>query len=357
MIRGTFRTTSSGEPASRSSHLRRLLTATLAIGLLLAPAAAHAATTDADAIDAAASPGAPAEAVYPFTFIDDEGTTIIVAAKPQRIVSLSPAITETVFALGAGDRLVGGTDYDDYPAEAVALPDVAGFSGVLIEQVVAQAPDLVLAAGNGFTPADDITRMRELGLNVAVFYAETHEEVLAAIRRIGTAIGEAPAAYALSARIAADLERVAAAVATTATRPRTFYQIGSEPELYGPAPGSFLADLIVLAGGDPIVTSDPAVYSISAEQIIAQDPEVIVLGDAIWGVCPADVMARPGWDVLTAVRDGAVRPVDDTTITRPGPRIALGFAELARAIHPEIEIEGLQLDSSPCAAARAAGGA
>ena len=118
------------------------------------------------------APGAGAPA-FPVTLVDDEGTEVTLEAEPQRIISLSPANTEIVFALGAGDRLVGGTDYDDYPAEAAALPDVATFQGVVMEQVVELEPDLVLAAGNAFTPPDDIARMRELGYPVLVVYAPT----------------------------------------------------------------------------------------------------------------------------------------------------------------------------------------
>ena len=119
------------------------------------------------------------------TIVDDEGTEVVIEALPERIISLSPANTEIVFALGAGDRLVGGTDFDDFPAEAAALPDVATFTGVIMEQVVELEPDLVLAAGNDFTPADDIARMRELGFPVVVVYAETVDEVLADIELIG----------------------------------------------------------------------------------------------------------------------------------------------------------------------------
>lgn len=340
--------TSSVTTASRSFRLRAILAAALAASLALAPGLVRAQTSE-DAADPGASPGVPADPVYPITFIDDEGTQVTIAARPERIVSLSPAITETIFALGAGDRLVGGTDFDDYPLEAIDLPDVATFSGVILEQLVAQAPDLVLAAGNGFTPADDIVRLRELGYPVVVLYAETHAEVLSGIRRIGTAIGAVPAAYALSAQIEEDLGRVADAVATMTTRPRTFYQIGSDPEIYGPAPESFLADLVRLAGGDPVVTADPASYAISLERLVAEDPEVIIVADALWGVCPADVAARPGWGSMAAVRTSAIRPVADTEITRPGPRIAQGFAHLARAIHPELVIGGFPPDPVLCA--------
>jgi iron complex transport system substrate-binding protein len=276
---------------------------------------------------------------FPVTIVDDEGTETVIEEEPERIISLSPANTEIVFALGAGDRLVGGTDFDDYPEEAAALADVATFSGVLIEQVVDLEPDLVLAAGNAFTPPADIERMRELRLPVVVVYAESVDEVLADIELIGDAIGEASSADAVTAAMRSRIDEVTEAVAAIEERPRTFYQIGSEPEIYGPAPGSFIADMVVLAGGHPITTTDPAVFSIPVERLVRQDPEVIVVGDAAYGVCPEQVTARPAWQVMTAVREGAVRPIEDTIVTRPGPRLAEGLAALAVAIHRDLVLD------------------
>ncbi len=285
---------------------------------------------------------------FPLTLVDDEGTQVVIEAMPQRIISLSPANTEVVFALGAGDRLVGGTAWDDYPAEAADLADVATFQGVTMEQVVELEPDLVLAAGNFFTPPDDVARMRELGYPVVVLYAADVPAVLADIELIGAAIGAAPEAAALTAEMAAALDEVAAAAAAAGSTPRTFYQIGSEPEIYAPAPGSFVADMVALAGGEPVTTSDPAVFSIPLEELIVADPEVIVVGDANYGVCPADVAARPGWGGMTAVVNGDIRPVDDVPVTRPGPRLAQGLASLARAIHPDLELAGFPADPPLC---------
>lgn len=288
---------------------------------------------------ATASPSAsPTEAAFPITLTDDEGTEITLDAAPERVISLSPANTEIVFALEAGGSLVGGTDFDDFPAEAADLPDVATFTGVLMEQVVDLDPDLVLAAGNGFTPAADIERMRDLGLPVLVVYAETVDEVLSDIELIGQAIGRPAEATELTAGMSGRIEEVTDAAGASGDAPRVFYQIGSEPELYGPAPGSFIADMVELAGGDPITTSDPAVFSIPVEQLVTADPEVIVVGDAAYGVCPEQVAARAGWRQMTAVREGAVRPIDDTIVTRPGPRLAHGLASLAVAINPDIEL-------------------
>jgi iron complex transport system substrate-binding protein len=323
-----------GRPTSRGLRLVLATALSAVVGLAVLPSAALLA----------------ADPAFPITLVDDEGTQVTIAAAPQRIISLSPATTETVFALGAGERLVGGTSWDDYPAEAADLPDVATFQGVTMEQVVDLEPDLVLAVGNFFTPPDDVARMRELGYPVLVLYAPDVPSVLADIELIGAAIGATDAAADLTERMDAQLDEIAAAAAAAGSTPRTFYQIGSEPEIYAPAPDSFVADMVSLAGGEPITTSDPAVFSIPLEELVVADPEVIVVGDANYGVCPADVAARPGWGDMTAVREGHIRPVDDVPVTRPGPRLAQGLASLARAIHPDLELTAFPADPPLCTA-------
>ena len=287
---------------------------------------------------------------YPLTVTDDEGTEVTVEAQPQRIISLSPANTEIVYALGAGDRLVGRTEWDDYPSEARDLTPVATFSGVNMEQAVALEPDLVLAAGNFFTPPDDIATMRELGIPVVVVYAPDVPTVLADIELVGEVVGASDEAAALVADMNEQFDAIAAAVAQVESSPRVFYEVGAEPEIYAPAPDSFLADLVIMAGGEPVTTGDAAAWAIPLEELLVADPEVIVLGDANYGVCPANVAARPGWEDMTAVVDGAVVPVDDVPVTRPGPRLAQGLASLARAIHPELELAGFPADPPMCEA-------
>jgi iron complex transport system substrate-binding protein len=299
------------------------------------PTTAVATSPASTAASASASP-VTAQPAFPLTVTDDEGTEVTVEVEPQRIISLSPANTETVFALGAGERLVGGTDADDYPAEAKALSDVATFQGVNIEQVVDLEPDLVLAAGNDFTAPADIDRLRDLGLPVVVLYPETVEEVYADIELIGTVIGAYPEAAAITAQMEARIEAIAE-VAQAGDEPRVFYELGDQPEIYGPAEDSFIADLIELAGGGPITTDQSFVFPL--ERLVEADPQVIVLGDANYGATPEGVAARKGgWAQMTAVREGEVRPIDDIIVTRPGPRLAEGLAALALAIDPHLEL-------------------
>jgi iron complex transport system substrate-binding protein len=284
---------------------------------------------------------------FPLTVTDDDGTQVTIPAEPQTIVSLTPANTEIVYALGAGDRMRGGTDFDDYPPEAAALPDVVTGIAVQVEQIVDIDPDLVLAGGNNFTPTADVDRLRSLGIEVIVVYPETVDEVLADINLIGQALGRHDQAVAMTAAMDDRISEVVDAVAALG-EPRTFYEIGYGPDIYGPAPDSFVADMVELAGGDAITTTDPAVFTMPLERLVDEDPEVVVLGDAAYGTCPDSVPGRPGWDGMTAVEEGAVRPVDDIVVTRPGPRLAEGLAALALAIHPDANIAPPQAGATLC---------
>ncbi|MDP9482907.1 MAG: helical backbone metal receptor [Chloroflexota bacterium] len=282
-----------------------------------------------------ASPTTEPAATFPLTLTDDEGTELQLNAPPQRIVSLTPANTEILFAIGAGDRVIATTDFDDFPAAAVALPDVASYTAIDIEQIVAMGADLVVAGGNSFNPPDQLAKLRSLGIPVLVVYARNVATVLADIELIGDAVGDGPAARELTALMQAGFDRVVAATEAL-PKPRTFYEIDTTGGIFGPSDESFLAEMIDLAGGDPITTGDPDKFDISLEKLVAADPEVIVLGDAAYGATPAIVKARPGWGTMTAVKTGAIRPSKDILITRPGPRLVEGLENLAVAIHPEL---------------------
>jgi iron complex transport system substrate-binding protein len=195
----------------------------------------------------------------------------------------------------------------------------------------------VIVGGNFFNGPAAIAQLRGLGIPVVVTYAPTVDAVLRDIELIGTAVGLDDAAGELAASMQAGFDEVAAATADL-PRPRVFYELDATSDIYTAADDSFVAEMITLAGGDPITTGSPTDFAISLERLITADPEIIVLGDAAYGVTAEAVAARPGWDVMTAVRDGAIRPVNDLVVTRPGPRLVDGLRELTLAIHPDAAV-------------------
>jgi iron complex transport system substrate-binding protein len=278
----------------------------------------------------------PPPPAFPATLTDDEGTSVTLKAEPKKIVSLTPASTEILFALGAGPRVVATTDFDDYPPEAVALPDVASFTAVDVEKIVGLEPDLVIAGGNSFNPPDAIAKLREVGVPVLVTYAPTTAGVLKDINLIGQAVGLPEEAADMTATMQAGFDAVSAATAGL-PKPRTFYEIDtSTGTIYTVADGSFSAEMVELAGGQPITTGSTTDFAIPLEKLITADPELILLGDAAYGVTPDQVKGRAGWNVMTAVKNGDITPVNDLIITRPGPRLVEGLRELAVAVHPDL---------------------
>jgi iron complex transport system substrate-binding protein len=287
---------------------------------------------------ASAAPSASATEVgYPLTLTDDAGREVDIPAEPERIVSLAPSNTEIVCALDACDRLVGVTDFDDYPAEVAEVPDVVIGAVVDVELVAQADPDLVLAAGNELTPSAVITELAGLGYPVLVLYPETLEAVLDNVELVGTAINAVEAAGEVTEHMTEHIAEVRAAVAGE-TAPRTFYEVGLfEGAIYTAGQDSFLAGLIETAGGDPI-TGDPLTTAIAIEDLLLADPELILLGDAAYdpSITPESVAARPGWEGMTAVVTGRIEVMEeDLVITRPGPRIIEGLEALARAMHPD----------------------
>lgn len=301
------------------------------------PEAVTAAPTGTPASPSPAPLSPSPAAAFPVSVTDDEGTIVEIATEPARIVSLTPATTEILFAIGAGDSVIATTDFDDYPPEAVELPDVASFTSVDVEQIVGLEADLVIAGGNNFNDPEAISRLRTLGVPVVVTYAADIDGVLRDIELVGTATGHAAAARDLVAAMRAGFDDVAAAVAAE-DRPRVFYELDATSEIYTAADDSFVEEMIELAGGDPITTGSTTSFSISLERLIDADPEIILLGDAAYGVTPDQVTNRPGWPVMTAVREGRIVPVNDIVVTRPGPRLVEGLRQLAAAIHPDVAL-------------------
>jgi len=281
-------------------------------------------------------------AAFPVTVTDDEGTAVDLPAAPQKIVSITPATTEILFELGAGDRIVATDDGSDYPDAAKALPHVATFDKVDVEKVVALEPDLVIAGGLGFTPADSIAKLRSLKVPVVVVYAKSVDGVYADIELLGTATGTADAADALTTKMRTDMQAVSAAVSAAGTKPRVYYEIGYDDTtgaIYAPADDSFVAEMVTLAGAEAITTGDPASYQIPLETLIQRDPQIIVLGtNPFYNPTPASVLQRTGWSAMTAVKTKDVRPVNDIEITRPGPRLPTGLRSLAAAIWPDVTL-------------------
>ena len=329
--------------------LRPLLVLTAVLAILVAACSSAATARPATPSGATGSLVAPATATppaasasvgptFPMTLTDDEGTAVELKAEPARIVSLTPATTEILFALGVGDRIVGKVeDFTPYPPEVSAIPDVAKFGEVDVEKIVSLGADVVIAGGNSFNPPDKIAQLRKLNVPVLVVYAPDIAGVLADIELTGDAVGRSSEARDLTASMQAAFDQVQAATADLA-KPRVFYELDASQKIYTAADSSFLAEMLTLAGGEPITTGSTTNFEIPLETLVTADPELILLGDAAYGTTADAVKARTGWAGMTAVKNGAIVAVDDVIISRPGPRLVDGLRALALAIHPDAAV-------------------
>jgi len=285
-----------------------------------------------------ASESADVAVPKPVSVVDDAGRTVEIARTPQRFVSLAPSNTEILFALGLDDKVVGVTDFCDYPEEAKAIEKVGGIEPNL-EKIVALNPDLVLAIGGSPAQVEKATEMEKLGLTVLVLEPGDIEGIMANIELVGKAAGAEKEASELVTEMRKRFDDITARVKGAESRPKVFFELdATDPSKpYTPGPGSFIDALISLAGGSNVGAGAKMQWAqLSTEEIIAQDAEVIVLGDANYGVTAEMVKERPGWSVITAVKNAAIYPIDDVLVSRPGPRIIDGLEALTRIIHPEL---------------------
>ena len=261
------------------------------------------------------------------------------AGVPRRVISLAPSLTEMVFALGAGDRLVGVTTYCNYPPAAQRVAKVGGLAdGTLdLERVVALKPDLVLAIGAG--QARSLDAFRRLGLRVEVVHSETFEDVFSALTRLGSLLGREAAAKELTAELSRRVERVRKAVATLppSSRPRVFYELWDRP-LMTANRDTLIGRLIEMAGGVNVFADLTSRYpQVSPEAVVKRRPELIVAPDHHASVVDARTLARqPGLQSLPAIRNGRILVLDGDLVSRPGPRVADALELLAHTFHPNL---------------------
>ncbi|MFO0613199.1 MAG: helical backbone metal receptor [Polyangiaceae bacterium] len=254
--------------------------------------------------------------------------------RAQRVVGVSPSMTETAFAIGAGDRLVGRTTFCDYPEAAKKLPTIGGFTDASLEAIVALEPTLVI--GERRPGGRDLDQsLRDRGIDT--FFPPMYD--VAQIRDMITALATKLDAAARAAEVVRELDgKLDAVRARVATRPRpkTLFLFDFHP-LVGAGPGAFPNELLGIAGGANAVTTGGEYPELSPEGVLSLDPDVVIDGSAGAYADPPEVLlaAAPGLASLRALKSHRVARLATNAALRPGPRIGDGVAELAGIIHPE----------------------
>jgi iron complex transport system substrate-binding protein len=270
-------------------------------------------------------------AAWPVQVVDDLGREVVMERPPARVVSMVPSHTELLCALGACERLVGRDTWSNYPPAVLSLPDLGSAFAPDLEMLVALRPDLVLVDEySGLTDA-------LAGLGVVVFAGTAQQlvDIYDIAERVGALLGLPLEAASMIAAVQAEVAAVAAAVAGR-ERPQVYYELDPSPYSVGPA--SYLGTLIELAGGRTIVPAALGDFPLlDPEFVVAANPAVIVLGDAMYGIDADLLRQRPGWAAIAAIRTGHVvelNQAESDMLSRAGPRVGAALALLARAFHP-----------------------
>ncbi len=282
---------------------------------------------------------APSPTPASLEFTDGLKNTIRLAGPAKRVVSLAPSNTEILFAVGAGAQVVGRDEFSNYPAEAASVASVGGSMGKYnAESIVSLKPDLVLAAE--INPPELVKSLQDLGLTV--YYLSnptTMDGMYANLATVARLTGHEAETTALVEKLKQRVEAVKTRLGTPETRPTVFYELdASQPNApYTIGPGSFMDLLIKEAGGENVTGDQNSPWvQYSLEALVVKNPDIILLGDANYGVSVESVGKRAGWESLKAVKDGKVLTFNDDLVSRPGPRLVDGLEELARLLHPEL---------------------
>jgi iron complex transport system substrate-binding protein len=305
----------------------------LTLALLLALAAACGGEGDGGAATRTSTPTAVAAAAvqHPLTLTDGKGRSVTLPAAPQRIASLSPAVTEILFAIGAGSQVAAVDKFSDFPPEAKTRQQLDAFQPS-VEAIAGAQPDLVLVF---FDPGNLVDGLARAG--VTVFFLETPtsvDGVLEQIRLLGEATGHPLEAEELVGAMQRRIDAISERLAAVQQGPRLFHEVDNQ--LYTAAPNSFVGDLYLILKAQNIAAGTAQAFpQLSQEAIIQQDPEVIVLADVAAGESPETVKARPGWGSISAVKNNRIYAIDPDIVSRPGPRLVDALETLAKLLYPE----------------------
>lgn len=261
---------------------------------------------------------------------DDFGDTVSIAATPRRIASLNPATTELLFAIGAGDRLVGRTTYDRWPEAARAVPDLGPGLRPNVESILAARPDLVVLYASDDN-RDAARRLRAAGVTTVAYRLDRLADFSRVTLALGRLTGDTTVARRTVDSVMATIDRVRRATATL-ERPTIFWPLYDAP-LLAVGGGSFLNELIEIAGGRNVYGAlEQPSPQITFEDLLRRDPDVILATPE----SRTRHLADPRWAALRAVRTGRILPIDSERVLRPAARLGEAAVSLANLLHPGV---------------------
>jgi len=275
----------------------------------------------------------------PIVIVDGLDRETTLDGPAQRIVSLAPSNTEILFAIGAGEQVVARDEFSDFPVQATDLPSIGGgFGDYNLETIVNLEPDLVLAAEIN-TP-EQVKALEDLGITVFLLAnPNSLDEMYENLLTIADLTAHVSETEDLVEALRSRVSKVESAIESAEDQPTVFYELdATDPSAPWTAGSStFIDTLITMAGGENIASDMEGQYlQISIEELLIRDPQVILLGDAAYGITPESLVDRTGWSNISAVVNERIYTIDDNLVSRPGPRLVDGLEQLASLLHPEL---------------------
>lgn len=293
------------------------------------PAASEVQQDPAKPADTTEASGEAAQTVYPLTLTDATGTEVTFEAAPSKIVSLAPSETESLFALGLDEQIVGVSDNDDYPEAAKSKPKMGGFE-LNTEAIVAAKPDVVFVAD--LTDDATVESLRGLGMNVFKFNPDTLEDVMNAIAVYGEITDRQAEAKEVTDKMRADIEKVRTAAASINEEDRKTVYLEFSPG-WTVGSGEFMNELIETSGAVNAAADTKGWSEVDSEAVIQANPDVVLYSKL--SVDPQTIKDRSGWQEVKAVKEDQLFAIDDNLVSRPGPRLSEGLIEVFNAVYPD----------------------
>lgn len=270
---------------------------------------------------------------FPFKFTDFMGREVTVEKEPQRIVSLAPSITELIYALGAGDRVVGVTSFDNYPPEVQNVPKVGDFNAPNVEAIIAQKPDIIFASS--LSGKDKMESLQQsTGIPVAVLEAKNIQQIYESIELISKLTGTQDKGQQVIQEMQDKIDEISSKTKDL-PKVKVFYLLDINGN-WTAGKGSFIDELITLAGGENIAADAGAEWvQYSLEELVKKNPDVIIMSAYAGKI--DDVKNAQGYKDTNAVKNGKVYMIsNDDIVSRASNRIVLGLEEIAKILHPEV---------------------
>ncbi|MFC9600469.1 ABC transporter substrate-binding protein [Peribacillus butanolivorans] len=275
------------------------------------------------------------EEVKAYTVTDDTGKKIKFDKVPETVVSLQPSNTEILFKLGLGDKVVGVTDFDNYPEEAKDIEHVSDSVNINAEKIISLKPDAVIA----YTIGDETTLkpLEDAGIPVFIIKSATNfDDVYGDIGQIAEVMGVAEKGEELVKDIQNQITSVEEKIETLDEKEQTYFEISPAPEIYTTGSETFQQEILKTAGIENIFADQKGWVKVSDEEIVKRNPNAIITTATYADDAVDEIKSRKGWEDINAVKNDQVYLLDENIMSRPGPRIGEAVELAAKTVYPDL---------------------